>query len=557
MHKIFNKNFFKLTILIFVLTIINSINTFSAIWLYDGQGNFKVYISNQIKRGWFKENGNQYYATKDGNLALGWKEIDGEMYFFDTSYNNFGKKLTGYHYIDNFYYFFDSEGKLLRDDYTNNGYRADDDGKLLDDDENEITGNELSSNPTADTLNRIAQIRNKEASNVLNEFNLKNETTIQTEKQSQAIVNDITKIVGEADKGIVWSKRKSTDDQFVKINSNQNKISLNRNKGNLGLKNNIDLSQINYTNEKIKETDEVIKKFVNNYIKNDMSDFEKEMIIIQYLVENNVYDYQNYLDNTIPTDSYTSYGALVKNTSVCAGYADAFYEMCKAVNIESEIVRGIGNGGSHAWNRVKLDNEWYNVDVTWEDPVPTNNYGFGNLRNKYINLTDEELKRDHTWTNGRACNAIKYGATCIENYMLKGEVNTNIDVDKFREELMIQFEPVIKKVNDGSYMLESMSNSVVEIGAKFNDESNYLSNKDEDKTKKIINDAISKKYKTIFITYKTGTDVSFINSSYLKDITGYNSWWVIDIGEETYSTYSSNKTFSTLWLIPEFVKFAK
>ena len=68
---------------------------------------------------------------------------------------------------------------------------------------------------------------------------------------------------------------------------------------------------------------------------------------------------------------------------------------------------------------------------------------------------------------------------------------------------------------------------------------------------------INKNYKTIFITYHKDLDMNFINSSWLAKNTKYNNWWAIDMGENTYSTYNTNKNFKTLWLIPEFTKFAK
>lgn len=66
---------------------------------------------------------------------------------------------------------------------------------------------------------------------------------------------------------------------------------------------------------------------------------------------------------------YNEYGALVDGKAVCGGYAQAF----KAI-IDELVRRGslavkcdIATGGNHAWNRVKIDGVWYNIDVTWDD----------------------------------------------------------------------------------------------------------------------------------------------------------------------------------------------
>ena len=87
------------------------------------------------------------------------------------------------------------------------------------------------------------------------------------------------------------------------------------------------------------------------------------------------------------------------------------------------ISRG-GKTSGHAWNKIKLDGEWYHVDVTWEDPImngdPENGYGYGNLRNEYINITDSKMAKDHRWTAKEpACKATKYGRSAVSKYMKK------------------------------------------------------------------------------------------------------------------------------------------
>ena len=67
---------------------------------------------------------------------------------------------------------------------------------------------------------------------------------------------------------------------------------------------------------------------------------------------------------------------LKKKKGVCAGYSNLFNRMCELTGLESEVIAGTsktfpGNIGEepgrndHAWNAVKIDNEWYLVDATW------------------------------------------------------------------------------------------------------------------------------------------------------------------------------------------------
>lgn len=137
------------------------------------------------------------------------------------------------------------------------------------------------------------------------------------------------------------------------------------------------------------------------------TDFEKEVFFHDYLVLNIAYD----ISDSMGTGQ-TPYGALVLGKCVCAGYASAMQVLLTLAGIECMEVSGTGNGEAHAWNKVKIDGDWYNVDVTWDDPVPDEK---GRLRHTYLNVTDEFLKRDHSWDNTGfpSCTSTEY------NYYLR------------------------------------------------------------------------------------------------------------------------------------------
>lgn len=58
----------------------------------------------------------------------------------------------------------------------------------------------------------------------------------------------------------------------------------------------------------MKKADEIIA----SVIKPGMTDFEKELALHDYVVAHTEYDFINYINNTIPDDSYTAYGVLIK-----------------------------------------------------------------------------------------------------------------------------------------------------------------------------------------------------------------------------------------------------
>lgn len=68
--------------------------------------------------------------------------------------------------------------------------------------------------------------------------------------------------------------------------------------------------------------------------------------------------------------SQSAYSALVSGRSVCAGYSRAFQYLMMELGIPSYYCAGY-SGEDHAWNIVKLDDGYYNVDVTWDDTKPS------------------------------------------------------------------------------------------------------------------------------------------------------------------------------------------
>ena len=99
------------------------------------------------------------------------------------------------------------------------------------------------------------------------------------------------------------------------------------------------------------------------------SDYEKIKIVHDYLIDNIEYD-----TTVLEKNIYNIYGALVSKKCVCEGYAKAFQYLMNELGIENAIVIGTatnsnGETENHAWNYVKLNDNWYAVDVTWDDPV--------------------------------------------------------------------------------------------------------------------------------------------------------------------------------------------
>lgn len=92
---------------------------------------------------------------------------------------------------------------------------------------------------------------------------------------------------------------------------------------------------------------------------------------------------------------------LLKRKCVCAGYADILRNALAMVGIESRYVSGKASDEAHAWNKVKLDGEWYNTDITWD----ATKIRLGRVPEHCLK-TDEQICRDEKKTEfiGPICN---------------------------------------------------------------------------------------------------------------------------------------------------------
>lgn len=126
-------------------------------------------------------------------------------------------------------------------------------------------------------------------------------------------------------------------------------------------------------NNMIFEIEERAEEILRNAIG---SNYQKVQYVHNWLIDNIQYDNTYSKDNT-----RNIYGALIENDVVCEGYAKAFKYLLDELEIPCIIVAGeaINSEGTqekHMWNYVQINDVWYAVDVTWDDPIIING---GNL----------------------------------------------------------------------------------------------------------------------------------------------------------------------------------
>lgn len=121
-----------------------------------------------------------------------------------------------------------------------------------------------------------------------------------------------------------------------------------------------------YTNaQQEAELDAAVENLLVSLDLEGKTQYEKVRAIYDYICDNITYDYDNLKDKSYKL-KYTAYAALINKTAVCQGYASLFYRLALAEGIDARLIAGLGDGGAHGWNIVRLAGKYYNLDSTWD-----------------------------------------------------------------------------------------------------------------------------------------------------------------------------------------------
>lgn len=164
---------------------------------------------------------------------------------------------------------------------------------------------------------------------------------------------------------------------------------------------------------------EKCRSIMNTKITMGMTDYEKQLAIHDYIAANCMFDstLEKMPNVTGDEDAFFAYGALINGTAVCAGYTEAAKLLLDMAGIENYRLDSM----EHSWNLVKIDGEYYHMDITWDDPVPDVP---GQALHDYFNLTDALVKgyRSHNWLDKEAYPK----ATATEyNYFVQNNLAAN------------------------------------------------------------------------------------------------------------------------------------
>lgn len=139
------------------------------------------------------------------------------------------------------------------------------------------------------------------------------------------------------------------------------------------------------------DTRDLLKDAVSKIDTEGMSQYEIVCAVNDYLCDTIVYP----PNEPYAPETHTPYNAFKTGSAVCDGYSKATKLMLNEYGVECDYIIGeCTGGGGHGWNLVKLDGEWYHLDVTWNDGGAQWDK---NARKAYLLVTDDYMKQSRTW----------------------------------------------------------------------------------------------------------------------------------------------------------------
>lgn len=174
---------------------------------------------------------------------------------------------------------------------------------------------------------------------------------------------------------------------------------------------------MNKLNKKDLLTLEIAEKIIAKYITKNMSEYEKILTIHNYIVLSAKYDkFAAGNPERANPDVFSAYGLLISRNAVCEGYARGMSLLLNMLDVETIVVSGTARKEPHAWNKVRIDSEWYNVDATFDSPLP---YKKGVVSHEYFNVRDSDMVT-HSWDKALypPANATKYNYFVYNNLVV-------------------------------------------------------------------------------------------------------------------------------------------
>ena len=148
-------------------------------------------------------------------------------------------------------------------------------------------------------------------------------------------------------------------------------------------------------NNKIEQIKESISEVEKN-IKDGDTELDIELKTHDYIGKNVTYYSYDQIEN-IPINCHNIYGTLIEKQAVCDGISKTLKLVLNNYNMDCIVVTGKLKKESHAWNMVKLDDNWYNLDTTSDKSVKTSDKNY--VIHSYFNINNDLILNTHSFDN--------------------------------------------------------------------------------------------------------------------------------------------------------------
>ena len=119
-----------------------------------------------------------------------------------------------------------------------------------------------------------------------------------------------------------------------------------------------------------------------------MNNYDKIKAFHDHIVNTTKYDENNTFEK------YTAYNLLISGLSICGGYTDIMSIYLHHLGLKNYKI----TSENHVWNLVLLDDVWYHLDATWDDPIANDGNQYL-IHNFFMISTEDLLKLDNVQHN--------------------------------------------------------------------------------------------------------------------------------------------------------------
>lgn len=190
----------------------------------------------------------------------------------------------------------------------------------------------------------------------------------------------------------------------------------------------------------------------------NLSEFEKVLLAHDYLCEVCHYDqvagwegteFESQFPGPEPAYVYCPWGVFTEHRAVCQGIALSMGALMDYAGVENVLVTSANV--NHAWNIVKIDGVWYQIDATWDDPVYNETGDFaGNLVREFFLRSDADfghVKGVKDWK-------MEYTHYCTQNYSVPSGLSERTPAFAFSERIWTVTDGYLTPYKTGTNLSE-------------------------------------------------------------------------------------------------------